>query len=80
MVQGSNGKYFACDECPICEDIERRILFTEKYNLEPQLEYCYCDKVGRSSMSEASAAMRRYPPKKNPGMGQEKPAGHTEGA
>lgn len=46
MVQGSNGKYFACDECPICEDIERRILFAGKYSLEPQLEYCYCDKVG----------------------------------
>lgn len=38
MVQGSNGKCSVCDECPI--------LFAEKYNLEAQLEYCYCDKVG----------------------------------
>lgn len=30
MIQGSNGKYFVCDECPICEDIEWRILFAEK--------------------------------------------------
>lgn len=39
MIQGSDGRYFACDECPICEDIEQQILLAEKYSLEPQLEF-----------------------------------------
>lgn len=39
------GKNFACDECPICEGVERRLKVAEELGDEPQLEYCYCDKV-----------------------------------
>lgn len=46
MIQMSNGNCFICDECPICEDLERRMTLAEAYNHEPLLEYCCCDKVG----------------------------------
>ena len=41
------GFLFCCDECPMCDGIERRIKLSEEgYDL--QLEYCWCDKVGGS--------------------------------
>lgn len=39
------GKNFRCDECPICEGIEHRLKSAREGGYEPQLEYCYCDKV-----------------------------------
>ena len=40
-----NNKFFMCDECPICEDVERRIRIAKEGGYKPQLEYCSCDKV-----------------------------------
>jgi hypothetical protein len=39
--------YFCCDECPICEDLERRLELAEKYG-EFQYDYCGCDKTVES--------------------------------
>lgn len=39
-------KYFACDECPMIWGLERQLELAEKYETEPQLEYCGCDKTG----------------------------------
>lgn len=39
------GRNVNCDECPIIKNLEERLKFSEKYGIEPQLEYCYCDKV-----------------------------------
>ena len=40
-----NNKYMFCDECPICNDIERRLRIAKEYGHEPQVEYCSCDKI-----------------------------------
>ena len=41
-----NGACFYCDECPICEGIEHRLRWAKEDGCEPQVESCYCDKVG----------------------------------
>lgn len=41
-----NGRRFVCDECPISWGLERQIELSEKYGVEPQFEYCGCDKTG----------------------------------
>lgn len=37
--------YFACDECPISEGVERRLRAAKEGGYDPQFEYCGCDKV-----------------------------------
>lgn len=44
MVKWGNS-YFACDECPICQDFERRLELAQEGGYEPQFEYCSCDKI-----------------------------------
>lgn len=48
MYDYGDGIAFACDECPICEDWERRLMNAKKHPEwgDPQFEYCYCDKIG----------------------------------
>lgn len=41
-----DSEQFHCDDCPICEGFERRLQIAEELGDDPQLEYCYCDKVG----------------------------------
>lgn len=41
-----NGKNFVCDECPICDGLDYRLNIAEECGCDPQIEYCYCDKVG----------------------------------
>lgn len=41
-----DGKIFHCDECPIGkEGVEFRLKIAEELQEDPQLEYCWCDKV-----------------------------------
>lgn len=37
--------YFACDECPISENVEYRLQVAREGGYPPQFEYCGCDKV-----------------------------------
>lgn len=36
---------FSCGECPIIEDYERRLRIAQEIDEEPQLYYCYCEKI-----------------------------------
>lgn len=45
MVKINDRKFFACDECPICENFERRVELAKELGCEPQLNYCGCDKI-----------------------------------
>lgn len=45
MIDCGDEYMFACDECPIVEDLERRLNIADEYGIL-QLEYCGCDKVG----------------------------------
>lgn len=36
---------FACDECPICEEWERRLLDARRNGYDFQFDHCGCDKV-----------------------------------
>jgi hypothetical protein len=45
MIKSDNF-YMLCDECPICEDMERRLHSAKEYEFKPQIEYCSCDKIG----------------------------------
>ena len=41
-----NGKRFMCDECPMIWGLEQKLEIADKYGVEPQIEYCGCDKTG----------------------------------
>lgn len=38
-------KLFLCDECPICKGIAYRMQLAKEGGYDPQLEYCWCDKI-----------------------------------
>lgn len=38
-------RYFACDECPINEGVEHRLRIAKNDGVNPQFEYCGCDKI-----------------------------------
>lgn len=41
-------KIFLCNECPIVEGYDHRLQVARELDLEPQLSYCSCDKIGLS--------------------------------
>lgn len=42
---GAKNVYFACDECGICEQLERRLQDAHELGEDLQFDYCGCDKV-----------------------------------
>lgn len=45
MIDVGGKKYFACDECRICEDWERRLELAKEDGYDFQFDYCHCDKI-----------------------------------
>ena len=45
-VSAMDKKQFRCVDCPIAQDIERRLKIAEDMNCEFQFDHCYCDKIG----------------------------------
>lgn len=42
---GAKNVYFACDECGICEQLERRLQVAHELGEDLQFDHCGCDKV-----------------------------------
>lgn len=42
---GSKTRYFACDECGICEQLGRRLRCAEETGTELQFDHCSCGKI-----------------------------------
>lgn len=37
--------FFLCGECPICKEVDHRLQLAKESGYDPQLEYCWCDKI-----------------------------------
>lgn len=42
---GAKNVYFACDECGICEQLERRLQVAHELGEDLQFDHCSCDKI-----------------------------------
>lgn len=65
-----NGRRFSCDECPLVCGLERQLELSERYGIEPQFEYCGCDKTGDGKFYACgfcADAFNTYPERKKPG-------------
>ena len=43
--------FFMCDECPACEGVDYRLQIAKEGGYDPQLEYCWCEKLQKNSSS-----------------------------
>lgn len=43
-----------CDECGICEQVERRLRVAEETDTEFQFDHCSCDKIDAEFLSEVT--------------------------
>lgn len=58
--------YFACDECGICEQLERRMQIAREYGEDVQFDHCSCDKIDAEFFAGGyceDAFVKRFPAK-----------------
>lgn len=48
---GAKNVYFACDECGICEQLERRLQVAHELGEDLQFDHCGCDKASSAPVS-----------------------------
>lgn len=66
---GAESVCFACDECGICEQLERRLRVAHELGGDLQFDHCSCDKVGEEfwMMGYCEDAFVEKPSKKTKG-------------
>lgn len=75
-----NGRYFACDECPIVWGLERQIELSENTEQNHSLSIADVIKQVRvNSMCVVFAMMPSSHIQKRRNLAEEKPVGHIEG-
>lgn len=66
---GAKNVYFACDECGICEQLERRLQVAHELGEDLQFDHCGCDKIDAEFFAGGYCedAFVEKAPKKNKG-------------